>query len=332
MPSRGRYSPAAKRRRSEGDAAMKARRSGELLRFLLAFGIAACSSETTGLTPDGQGDAGQGDGSPPCGPSTLAAGTFPLSHGGVDYSYIVHLPPSFDGTKPTPLVLNWHGFTSNGMQQQFFSNMDPVSDEEGFILVYPTSPDASWNAGTCCGTGGRDDIGFARALVADVSSQACIDKKRVYSTGMSNGGFMSFRLGCEAADIFAAVAPVAGKVGVNCRPERPVPLLAFHGTADSLVSYGTGALSADNSTVPDTAKKWAELDGCTKGPDPTFEQGDVRCESWSECRGGATVTLCTIDGAGHCWPGQAYCPYGTSTTAIDASREMAAFFRRFKLP
>jgi polyhydroxybutyrate depolymerase len=213
--------------------------------------------------------------------------------------------------------------------------MDPIADSQGFILVYPNSPDMSWNAGTCCAFSAmsRDDVGFAMALVNQLKSEACIDAKRIYTTGMSNGAFMSYRLGCEHAETFAAIAPVAGKVGImNCDPSRPVPLMAFHGTADPLVSYDAGTLSADNLSVPDTVKAWAMHDGCTQGPDVTYQMGTVTCDTYSACDAGVTATLCTAVGEGHCWPGTAYCPYGAYTTDINASSEIAKFFKMFALP
>jgi polyhydroxybutyrate depolymerase len=152
---------------------------------------------------------------------------------------------------------------------------------------------------------------------------------------MSNGGFMSHRLGCEAADIFAAVAPVAGKVGIaNCAPSRPMPVMAFHGTADGLVAYNSGSLSGETpqATVPETAQNWADRDGCTEGPTETYRNGTVTCQTWTKCKADVTVTLCTAEGAGHCWPGQAGCPFGASTVDIDASREISKFFRKFSLP
>ena len=182
----------------------------------------------------------------------------------------------------------------------------------------------------------RDDVGFARALVDKISSQACIDSKRVYSTGMSNGAFMSYRLGCEAADLFAAIAPVAGKIGIpDCHPSRPVPLLAFDGTSDKLVSYDGGGLSPDGMTdVPENVQDWATLDGCTGDPSTTYQKGTVTCQTWSHCNAGVTTTLCTAVGEGHCWPGQPVCPsiFGNATTDIDASQQIAAFFKKFKLP
>ncbi|HMJ15005.1 MAG TPA: prolyl oligopeptidase family serine peptidase, partial [Polyangiaceae bacterium] len=170
-------------------------------------------------------------------------------------------------------------------------------------------------------------------LVEEVASKGCIDRKRVYAMGMSNGGFMSHRLACEAADVFAAVGPVAGKVGIpNCQPSRPVPVLHFHGTADTLVAYDTPALSGEGLNVPDTLARWATRDGCQEGPTQTFQTGTVTCQTWSRCNGGAEVRLCTAQGTGHCWPGQPVCPFGTVTSDIEASRELATFFKRFALP
>jgi polyhydroxybutyrate depolymerase len=324
--------------------------------LFLFVGPAACgsSSSKSGAQPGAVTDAAvlvdagadadaavnlNASGTGPCGASTIQAGTFDLAFQNVTYNYIVHLPPNYDGTKRTPLVLNWHGYTSNASQEETFTGMDAISDSEGFILVYPNSPDMSWNAGTCCAftASTRDDVGFAMALIAQLREQTCIDAKRIYTTGMSNGAFMSYRLGCEHAETFAAIAPVAGKVGIpSCMPSRPVPLMAFHGDADPLVSYDAGTLSGETPplSVPDTVKAWATRSGCTKGPDTTYQMGVVTCSTWSACTAGATVTLCTVQGAGHCWPGQSYCPsmYGTSTTDINASTEIGAFFKKFSLP
>ena len=297
-------------------------------------GGGATSSDTDGGSTDGGWP--KSTDTRPCDTSTLQSGTFDFDFGGSSYQYLVHIPPSYDGTKRTPLVLNWHGLTSNATEQASFSGMNPVSDEEGFLVVYPNSPDMSWNAGVCCGAGAtamRDDVGFARALVQKISTDACVDSKRIYSTGMSNGGFMSHMLGCEAADIFAAVAPVAGKVGIaDCEPSRPVPIMDFHGTKDPLVPYDTGGLSGENLSVPDTMQHWADRDGCTGDADITYQNATVTCKTWSHCTASVLVTFCSAEGEGHCWPGTAFCPYGAYTTDIDASHQMAAFFKKFSLP
>jgi polyhydroxybutyrate depolymerase len=233
------------------------------------------------------------------------------------------------------LILTWQGLTSNAGQQASFSAMNPVADAEGFVVVYPNSPNAAWNAGTCCAFNDmtRDDVGFARALVDEIIDQGCIDRKRVYTMGMSNGGFMSHRLACEAADVFAAAGPVAGKVGIrDCQPSRPVPVLHVHGTADTLVAYDGPALSAEGLTVPETLARWAARDGCKQGPTTTFQQGTVTCQTWSQCSAKSEVQLCTAQGTGHCWPGQPVCPFGEVTSDLNASQEIAKFFKRFSLP
>ena len=278
----------------------------------------------------------------PCEGSTLTNGTITLTHGGVTYNSLVHVPPSYDGTKRTPLLLNWHGYGSNAIGQQIFSGANPTSDEQGFIVVYPESPDRSWAAGTCCsmfldggGMPDRDDVGFARALVAEISKAACIDSKRVYSTGMSNGGFMSHRLACEAADLFTAIASVAGKMGVSsCQPSRPVPVIQFHGTIDGTISYDTPAFSGDGAAdVPDMMKRWGDRNGCTKGPDTTYQMGSVTCQTWSQCSGGVLVSLCTATGMDHCWPGTSFCPGDKPfTTDISATRDGWTFLKQFVLP
>jgi polyhydroxybutyrate depolymerase len=306
-------------------------RSSTIRLALLALATSsACSStDDPASSPAGAGDTR------PCEPSSIAEGTFDLPYEGTAFRYIVHLPPGYDGTKRTPLVLNWHGLTSTGDQQALFSGMNPVADSSGFIVVYPDSPTNSWNAGTCCAfnQATRDDMGFARALVDKVSADACIDSKRIYTTGMSNGAFMSYRLACEASDIFAAAAPVAGKVGIpDCAPVRPVPIMHFHGTADSLVAYAAPALSGEGLDVPGTVQKWAERDTCNPTPAVSYQQGTVTCNTYSGCKNDATVTLCTAEGEDHCWPGTAFCPFGAFTTDIDASQQIADFFGKHSLP
>ena len=265
-----------------------------------------------------------------------------LSHDGDTRSYELYVPPGYDGTTPLPVVLNFHGLTSSGPLQQEGTKMDELAAREDFIVAYPNGLDNSWNAGVCCGRSAEtnvDDVGFTRAVIDDLGARGCIDTARVYATGMSNGGFLSHRLACEAADVIAAAAPVAAVLGIDesaCNPSRPIPILQLNGTADPLVSYEGGGL-ADSPSAQDSIDGWIARDGCSGEPQITYENGAATCETASDCDGEVSVTLCSIEGAGHCWPGQP-CPerlgslVGEPTFDIDANEVMWELFSTAKLP
>lgn len=273
-------------------------------------------------------------GAPACPGGGLGPGDHDISLDvdGVTRTAIVHVPPGYDPTAPTPLVLNLHGFTSNAGQQISLSGMNSTADANNFIVAYGEGLNSSWNAGGCCGLSlsqNIDDVGFLRALVEHLETELCIDRARVYSTGMSNGGFMSHRLACEAADMFAAVGPVSATIGLpDCDPGRPVPVILFNGTLDNLVPYPGGLFPGAQAVFA----AWAERNGCTDAPEVTKQSGLATCETHDDCDDGASVTLCTFEGMGHCWPGTALCPWGAANTDLDADDEMWAFFSQFTLP
>lgn len=115
--------------------------------------------------------------------------------------------------------------------------------------------------------------------------------------------------------------------GPTCTPSRPVPVIAFNGTADLLVAYD-GLLY---QSVAESFAAWAERDGCEGAPVPTTSSGAASCETYTRCAGGVQATQCTVEGTGHCWPGNPTCLYGTSSTDVDANAEMWAFFEQFTL-
>ena len=264
-----------------------------------------------------------------------------LEHDGTERSYELYVPPGYDGREPWPVVLNFHGFTSSGLGQQASSAMDPVAAREGFIVAYPNGLDDSWNGGLCCGGSAEnevDDVGFTRAVIDDLGSRGCIDTSRVYATGMSNGGFLSHRLACEAADVIDAVAPVAGVLGLepsDCTPSRPISLMHLHGTADPIVPYDGGGL-AGSPSVDESTAGWLERNGCAGEPEVSYQNGAATCET-VECDAGTSVTLCSAEGAGHCWLGQP-CPEGFGTLLgeptfdIDSNEVMWELFARTVLP
>lgn len=270
-----------------------------------------------------------------CAPAVLGAGdhVVMLEHGGMMRSARVHVPASVDLEAAAPLVLNFHGFSSNASQQELFSGMNATADAEGFVVVYPEGVLSSWNAGACCGTAMMqqlDDVGFVRALVSELHAQLCIDARRTYATGMSNGGFMSHRLACEASDVFAAVAPVSAVNGMDdCMPGRPVPVMMFNGTADALVDYnGAGQFQS----VEEAFDGWAERDACVDAPKPGLMKGATSCLEHVLCDADVSVVSCTHEGMGHCWPGQAFCPFGMANTDISANDVMWKFFGQYVLP
>lgn len=263
-----------------------------------------------------------------------------IASGGRDRTVHVHVPPTYDPAKGAPVVLNFHGYTSDGLQQAAYTGMIRKADEAGFIAVHGEGigTQQSWNAGACCGeamTSKIDDIALVRAILDELESKLCVDTRRIFATGMSNGGFLSHRLACELADRIAAVAPVAGVLGVpTCTPSRPVPVMHFHGTLDPLVPYdGVDDAQRKFPSVEGTIDGWAKRDGCTDAPRKTVERDDVTCTTRDTCVGGAEVTLCTVTGGGHTWPGAIPIPaMGHTTQAIRATDAMWEFFRRHPKP
>jgi polyhydroxybutyrate depolymerase len=254
-----------------------------------------------------------------------------LTHGGARRRYLLHVPADLDPSLPAPLVFDYHGAGSAPELEAADSQMSSKADEEGFIVVYPEGVGAMFNAGSCCSLFGgaepphlEDDAGFTRAILNDVAGKLCIDLRRVYSTGASNGGFMSEWNACKNADIFAAVAPIVGMGAAqpDCTPSRPIPMIAFGFTEDPYVDYGTSTW------------EWGvwvdERNRCTDAPErESFGEGF--CDHWRSCADDVEMVRCTIDGADHCWPGGGvFCP-GAAPASFARDR-VWDFMSRFTLP
>lgn len=330
---------------------VRAMRSTFLLLFVIACGSSSAVTASDASTVDGwvvgTSDAGVEGGptfdaaAPPssvtCAGKSGVAGdsVVTVTSSGVPRTAILHVPASYDPKKGTMLVLNFHGFTSDGAQEEALSAMNASSDAHGFVVSYPYGIAQSWNAGACCGTAastGVDDIQFVRDLLASLETDYCIDPKRIHSTGMSNGGFLTNRIGCEMSDTFASIAPVAGVIGVpTCTPSRAVPVLHFHGSADPLVPYA-GSATLGFISVPDSIAKWRTNDGCSEASSTIYQKGDATCVAWSACAQGSEVVLCTIDQGGHTWPGGLPIPFGKTSTDINATDTMIDFFDAHPMP
>ncbi|MFN0195959.1 MAG: alpha/beta hydrolase family esterase [Planctomycetaceae bacterium] len=277
-----------------------------------------------------------------------------LQVGELERRYLVHKPKNFDPDKKLPVVLVFHGGASNPEVMAEYSGMNQKADDAGFVVVYPAGtgrlPNAlTWNAGDCCGYAQRnnvDDVEFVRQLLIDLGKLMSIDKRRIYATGISNGGMISYRLASELSSQIAAIAPVGGPMGTKeCHPDRPVSVMHFHGTDDKYAPYngGKGEKSLtqfDFLSVEHSIEAWVAANGCKTTPeiealpDTADDDMTVRRHRYTGGKQGSEVILIEIIGGGHTWPGrQARLRFlGPSTEDISANDLMWEFFEKHPLP
>lgn len=269
-----------------------------------------------------------------------------LSVDGHSRTVIVHVPRGYTGKRRVALVLNLHGSGSTARQQELLTGMDATADQDGFIVAYPQGllrsgagydwsiPGVPLFGGAAVPKGAANDVRFLTDLVPALASRYCIDTTRVYATGLSGGGRMSSQLACDAAGTFAAVAPVAGlRLPSPCASSRPVPVIAFHGTADRIDPCGGNGQAYWTYSVPSAAARWAAHDGCQSTP-TTVSGSGYTLTTYGACGGGSgsAVELYTLQGEGHEWPGGPRLPardvalLGPQSDAVSANAAMWAFF------
>jgi polyhydroxybutyrate depolymerase len=256
-------------------------------------------------------------------------------------TYLVHIPKSYDPKKPAPVVLALHGAMMNGSMMDWFTGLTKKSDEAGFIVVYPSGTGAGsvlfWNAGGGFGRRGADDVAYIGKVLDDLGTAVKVDEKRVYACGMSNGAMMCYRLAAELSDRIAAIAPVAGTIAIEeSKPKRPVPVIHFHGTKDTLVPFETrkGARMRLKG-VEESIQTWVKLNGCEEKPksDVLTKEGDelkVTRTRYGGGKDGAEVVLIVVEGGGHTWPGREppVSFIGKSAKNVSANDLMWEFFQK----
>lgn len=255
-----------------------------------------------------------------------------IESGGVTRDYLLHIPANAQSRHPAPLILNFHGLTSNAQEQESVSGMSTVADEYGWYVAYPNGLDEHWSVFP--NQEGKADLQFVRDLIDSFLAAYPIDARRIYATGISNGGGMANRLACDMADVIAAIAPVAGAYNAwkNCAPARPVPVLAFHGLDDRIVPYeGVGRGNA-SPPIRDWASAWADRNGCDTAPSIVSQTLTMTVEQWNNCKSNAAVVLYTLGGHGHSWPGSSVMPAAITSQEADATRLMFEFFGQYALP
>ena len=264
--------------------------------------------------------------------------------------YLMHVPKNAKPAK-WPVLLLFHGGGSNPTQMAEFSGMSACADKHGFIVVYPAGTGIiesalTFNAGNCCGRALRenvDEIAFVTAILDDLPQRAPIDARRVYATGMSNGAMMTYLVADKLSERIAAIAPVGGPMGTEtCAPQRPVPVLHFHGCDDEFAPFkgGVGRRSISKTnffSVTHSIDAWVKANGCqtpakVEELKTVVEDGTrVTTHTYAGGKQGSEVVLYEIHGAGHTWPGHEsrFKALGKSTKNLDANEVMWAFFQRF---
>ncbi|MEJ7583592.1 MAG: PHB depolymerase family esterase [Acidimicrobiales bacterium] len=267
--------------------------------------------------------------------------------------------PDHEPDTPVPLVLDLHGLAEGALVHTMMSAFSDLAEKEGFAVVFPngTGSPVGWNVGIDATN--SIDLAFISTMLDTLGQDLCIDESRIYATGLSNGAMMSSALGCALSERIAAIAPVAGVTKLDdCDPGRPVPVLAFHGTADDILLFNGGVGSGlgralggaetsstttttlpadlDGEGYPATVAAWAEHNGCE--PDARDEDvSDEVIRRVYDCPEGGDVEFAIIKGGGHTWPGSEFSKsianiVGPTTFDIDATGEIWAFFQRFRLP
>ena len=253
-----------------------------------------------------------------------------FNYNGQSRSYILHLPPSYNEENEMPLVVVLHGGGGNAKNIEEVTGFSEKADEEGFIVVYPDGSGRfnryllTWNGGFCCGYAlehNIDDVGFIRALIEYLQENFAINRNMIYVTGISNGGIMSYRLGAELSDIFAAIAPVAGSIGgqateadkIWCIPEPdyPISVIVFHGKNDNRIPYDGGMPTANDTrgafsymSVNDSVSFFVTHNQCHAFPQRNIsESGNIIMDLYAGGLNSTEVVLYTIVNGTHSWPG-----------------------------
>ena len=297
---------------------------------------------------------------------------FTLTFDGLQRDYRLHVPPAAASGKPLPLVLNLHGATQNAQLEEITSDMDPNADMNGYLVAYPDgtriskvlTPDPvaknaqyGWNAGMCCGlpvTKHINDVGFLLKVISDIAAKTPVDLRRVYMTGISNGGMMAYAMAAEASGHFAAISSISGQVEIPViHPTRSVPTMEFHSVDDPIAKFdGTPNKNPQlRLSVMEGIDQWVKADGCNKKPVTgteivgaagTISAGETATPiTYTHCRAGAEVALWRFTGSGHVWPGSTLntgpqknwilAGVGRGIVLVNADETMWQFFEKYSL-
>lgn len=259
---------------------------------------------------------------------------------GITRTYRLYIPASYNSSVPAPLLFNLHGYGSNNVEQELYGDFRPISDTAGFIIAHPNgtvdqSGNRFWNT---FGNSSVNDLGFLSAMIDTISASYNIDSGRIYSTGMSNGGFMSYELACFLSHRITAIASVTGSMIwlklQTCNPQHPTPVMQIHGTADMTVPYAGNFAFVHIDTL---VKYWVNFNECNPIPQviqiPDINPNDgctAEQHIYSEGDHDSSMELFKVLGGGHSWPGA---PVNINITNMDfsASVEIWRFLSQYNM-
>ena len=264
-----------------------------------------------------------------------------IIHDGLQRDYILYIPAIYSSETAAPLIFNFHGYGSNSTEQMLYGNFMPIADTAGFLVVHPMGTEdvlgtTHWNVGW--GSSEVDDVGFTSALIDSLALDYNLDFDKIYSTGMSNGGFMSYTLACDLSSRIAAIASVTGSMTINqpssCNCDHPMPIMEIHGTADATVPYDGYYLF---EPIEDVLNYWIDFNNCDTDPTvteiPDTDPNDG-CTAehylWSNGDNGVVVEHYKIIDGGHTWPGSDY-DIGVTNHDMNASIEIWKFFSKYDI-
>lgn len=276
-----------------------------------------------------------------------------LQHDGLKRKYLLHVPPQYNGTTSLPVVIYLHGSGGNAETAKK-DKLNRSADKFGFILLAPEATGESklgkvrgtwngghWDTGTCCGD--ADDVGFVAQMLDEIEKKLKIDTKRIFATGLSNGGLMTNRLACDLSDRIAAIATVApAAIPSECHPRRLIPVMDIHGTADTCNPFdGSKPTNPICRNAPYTRMPpqkvlnyWLKANQCSQATEQIYQKGGASCLSYQGCADNAEVVFCKVEGMGHAWPsGMESKMLGVYPVSYDISTDQIwEFFSRHSLP
>jgi len=263
---------------------------------------------------------------------------------GIERKYQIYVPKSSDPDKSVPLILSFHGLSGWATQHEKTSNWNALADQHGFIVAYPlgTGNPLGWKTNNKAVDESiiQAEVTFISDLIDKISADYNIDQNRIYVNGFSNGGGMSFLLACRLSERITAMGGVSGAYLTSwdyCQPTHPMPVIAFHGTEDEVVTYAGGPSNSFDipfPNIPQWAEQWAVRNECDLNPSETLINPQNTLTAYQNCRSGAQVLLYSILGGGHAWPNGIPITKlfpGPVEPGLDATEIMWEIFSQFSL-